>query len=111
MSNIRYDSNGEMRCYWCGFRHFTHKRTFASKATLGVGALLTGKKAKCQRCNQYNNLGKREAVARPAIGQIPRRVRSRTPQRNSPADPRTRIMARETGCQVTAQGCRQVGIE
>ena len=44
MKDVRIDENGELRCWNCGSKGFTEKRTFRSKAMVGVGALLTKKK-------------------------------------------------------------------
>ncbi len=45
------------RCWNCGSKGLTEKRTFRSKAMFGVGALVTKKKLKCQRCGEYNDTG------------------------------------------------------
>jgi hypothetical protein len=62
MQDIRIDSNGDFRCWNCGGKNFLGKRTGRAHiigfATLGVGALATKKKLKCQVCNQYNQVGK-----------------------------------------------------
>ena len=62
MQDIRIDSNGDLRCWNCGGKNFLGKRTGRAHiigfATLGVGALATKKKLKCQVCNQYNQVGK-----------------------------------------------------
>lgn len=57
MQDIRIDETGAHRCWKCGGRNFDHKRTFRSKASLGVGAVLTHKKLKCQDCGEYNDTG------------------------------------------------------
>ena len=57
MKDIRIDSDGSPRCWNCGARGFTEKRTLRSKALVGVGALLTKKKMKCQQCGEYNDTG------------------------------------------------------
>jgi hypothetical protein len=56
MRNVRVDENGDFRCWKCGGKHFTHKRTGASKL-VGFAALATKKKLKCQGCGRYNNVG------------------------------------------------------
>ncbi len=57
MKDIRIDDDGDARCWNCGSKGLTEKRTFRSKATFGVGALLTKKKLQCQRCGEYNDTG------------------------------------------------------
>jgi hypothetical protein len=52
MKNVRVDSDGELRCWNCGNRSLLAKRTFRSKMLVGVGALLTKKKLKCQTCGE-----------------------------------------------------------
>lgn len=66
MKNVRVDHNGDMRCWNCGSKGFTEKRTFRAKAMVGVGALLTKKKLKCQRCGEYNDTGGGKAYDGPA---------------------------------------------
>ncbi len=57
MKDIRIDVDGSPRCWNCGSKGLTEKRTFRSKAMFGVGALVTKKKLKCQRCGEYNDTG------------------------------------------------------
>ncbi|MEO0494052.1 MAG: SHOCT domain-containing protein [Actinomycetota bacterium] len=57
MKDIRIDTDGTPRCWNCGSKGLTSKRTFRSKAMVGVGALVTKKKLKCQRCGEYNDTG------------------------------------------------------
>jgi len=57
MEDIRVDSEGEFRCWNCGNKGLLAKRTFRSKMLVGVGALLTKKKLKCQTCGEYNDTG------------------------------------------------------
>lgn len=77
MKDIQVDQQGQQRCWNCGGRQFTHKRTFRSKAigvtagiaTVGVaalGTLATAKKLKCQRCGEYNKTGSAESYQGPA---------------------------------------------
>src|ERR687892_780817 len=66
MKNVRMDENGELRCWNCGSKGFTEKRTFRSKAMVGVGALLTKKKLKCQVCGEYNDTGNAKPYEGPA---------------------------------------------
>lgn len=57
MKDVRIDQANELRCWNCGAKGFTEKRTLRSKALIGVGALLTKKKLKCQVCGEYNDTG------------------------------------------------------
>ena len=71
MKDVRLDQDGELRCWNCGAKGFTEKRTFRSKALVGVGALLTKKKLKCQVCGEYNDAGN----AQPYVGPAARKYR------------------------------------
>lgn len=51
------DDQGELRCWNCGSKGFKSKRTFRSKLAVGVGALVTKKKLKCETCGEYNDTG------------------------------------------------------
>jgi hypothetical protein len=66
MKDIRIDTDGTPRCWNCGSNGLTEKRTFRSKALVGVGALLTKKKLKCQRCGEYNDTGNGKPYQGPA---------------------------------------------
>jgi ribosomal protein S27AE len=58
MKDVRVDEEGRnLHCWKCGGTNFEQRRTFRSKAVLGVGALLTKKKLKCQNCGEYNDTG------------------------------------------------------
>lgn len=57
MKSVRIDTTGQTRCWNCGSTSFKEKRTFRSKALVGVGALLTKKKLKCNACGEYNQTG------------------------------------------------------
>jgi type II secretory pathway pseudopilin PulG len=57
VKDIRVDSEGEFRCWNCGNKGLLEKRTFRAKMLVGVGALLTKKKLKCQTCGEYNDTG------------------------------------------------------
>lgn len=59
------DSQGEFRCWNCGNKGLLAKRTFRSKMLIGVGALLTKKKLKCQTCGEYNDTGNAKPYAGP----------------------------------------------
>lgn len=66
MKDIRFDVDGTPRCWNCGSKGLTEKRTFRAKAAVGVGALLTKKKLKCQRCGEYNDTGNGKPYDGPA---------------------------------------------
>lgn len=66
MRNVRVDTAGELRCWSCGGTTFREKRTFRSKLAVGVGALLTKKKLKCQLCGEYNDVGNAQPYRGPA---------------------------------------------
>jgi DNA-directed RNA polymerase subunit RPC12/RpoP len=66
VKDIRIDEDGELRCWNCGSKGFTEKRTFRSKALVGVGALMTKKKLKCQVCGEYNDTGNAKPYQGPA---------------------------------------------
>jgi len=73
MKDVRVDSDGEFRCWNCGNKGLLAKRTFRSKVLIGVGALLTKKKLKCQTCGEYNDTGN----AKPYDGPADRKWRKR----------------------------------
>ncbi|MGD0083550.1 MAG: SHOCT domain-containing protein [Acidimicrobiales bacterium] len=66
MKDVRIDRDGSLRCWNCGAKGFTEKRTLRSKALVGVGALLTKKKLKCQNCGEYNDTGNEKPYEGPA---------------------------------------------
>ncbi len=66
MQDIRIDTEGNHRCWKCGSKNFDEKRTFRSKALVGVGALMTHKKLKCQDCGEYNDTGHAKPFTGPA---------------------------------------------
>lgn len=66
MKDIRFDVDGTPRCWNCGSKGLTEKRTFRAKAMVGVGAMLTKKKLKCQRCGEYNDTGNGKPYEGPA---------------------------------------------
>ena len=76
-----------MRCWNCGARGITEKRTFRSKATFGVGALLTKKKLKCQRCGEYNDAGNGKPYKGPAKRKYRREYEDEMKQRGLDAAP------------------------
>ena len=61
MKNIQVDSDGEMRCWNCGGKHFQDRRTTRAHligyTTVGIGALATKKKLRCKLCGKYNDTG------------------------------------------------------
>jgi len=65
MKNVCVDTNGELRCYNCGSKGFTEKRTLRAKV-ISVGlAPLTKKKMKCQVCGEYNDPGNADPYTGP----------------------------------------------
>jgi len=66
MKNVCIDKSGDLRCYNCGSKGFTEKRTLRSKVIIGVGSLLTKKKLKCQVCGEYNDTGNADEYKGPA---------------------------------------------
>ena len=65
VKDVRVDGDGALRCWNCGTRSLLAKRTFRSKMLVGVGALLTKKKLKCQTCGEYNDTGNAQPFAGP----------------------------------------------
>lgn len=66
MKAIRIDTTGQTRCWKCGSVSFKEKRTLRSKALVGVGALITKKKLKCNACGEYNQTGGAKPYKGPA---------------------------------------------
>jgi DNA-directed RNA polymerase subunit RPC12/RpoP len=66
MKNVRIDQDANLRCWNCGGKGFTEKRTTRSKVMVGVGALVTKKKLKCQVCGEYNDTGNAQPYDGPA---------------------------------------------
>lgn len=66
MKNVRIDHEGNSRCWNCGSKGFTEKRTTRSKVLVGVGTFMTKKKLKCQRCGEYNDVGNGQPYTGPA---------------------------------------------
>lgn len=78
MKDIRIDADGNQRCWNCGNKNFTQKRTFRSKAAsvtaavtvVGLPAaaatLATKKKLQCQACGEYNDVGSAKPWDAPA---------------------------------------------
>jgi hypothetical protein len=73
MRNVRVDTTGELRCWHCGCTSFKEKRTFRSKALMGVGSLLTKQKLKCQVCGEYNDVGNAQPYKGPASKRLGRK--------------------------------------
>ena len=70
MKDVRIDEDGELRCWNCGSKGFKSKRTLRSKALVGVGALVTKKKLKCEVCGEYNDTGNAKRYDGPASRQV-----------------------------------------
>jgi hypothetical protein len=70
MRDVRIDTAGQLRCWKCGCAGFKSKRTLRSKALVGVGALVTKKKLKCEACGEYNDTGR----AKPYVGPASKRL-------------------------------------
>lgn len=70
MKDIRVDEDGELRCWNCGGKSFTEKRTARSKVVgaplLIVAPLVTKKKLKCHLCGEYNDVGNAKPYEGPA---------------------------------------------
>jgi hypothetical protein len=98
MKDVRIDANGDLRCWRCGGKSFTAKRTFRAKAALGVGALLTRKKLRCNACGDYNQTGhaKPYADATPAVSDTTPAV-AQTPAVAATATPKETKEARHAG--------------
>lgn len=75
MKDIRVDNDGEFRCWNCGNKGLLAKRTgrahIIGYLTVGIGALATKKKLKCQTCGEYNDTG----TAKPYTGPASRKWR------------------------------------
>lgn len=87
MKNVKVDQEGNLRCWKCGGKQFLAKRTGRAHVigylTVGVGALATKKKLKCQQCGEYNQVGNAEPYAERAVPKpepsIPRSFRGTAP--------------------------------
>jgi hypothetical protein len=77
VQDIRIDDEGNQRCWNCGGKNFTEKRTLRSKVAVGTATVLTGgvalvglaavhKKLKCQNCGEYNQTGDAKPYEGPA---------------------------------------------
>lgn len=76
-----------MRCWACGSKGLTSKRTFRSKVAVGVGALLTKKKLKCQRCGEYNDAGNGKPYKGPAKRKYRNEYEQEMHARDLPVEP------------------------
>lgn len=65
MKDVRVDETGDLRCWHCGSKGLLAKRTTRSKVLVGVGALMTKKKLKCQVCGEYNDTGNAKPFVAP----------------------------------------------
>lgn len=66
-------------CWNCSAAdRFTEKRTLRSKAALGVAALLTHKKLKCQVCGKYNQTGNAAKPVSPVKPSLVERMEAQT---------------------------------
>lgn len=63
MRNVRVNERGDLCCWKCGSTGLISKRTTRSKVAVGVGALATKKKLKCQACGEYNDVGNAKPTA------------------------------------------------
>lgn len=64
------DTAGVLRCWKCGSAAFKSKRTLRSKMAVGVGALVTKKKLKCEACGEYNDTGNAKPYKGPASSRL-----------------------------------------
>jgi hypothetical protein len=92
VKDIRVDEDGNLRCWKCGGKNFTQKRTFRAKATAvsagaltlgigaGVAALGTKKKLQCQACHEYNDVGSAKPWDGPANQKLAEKRGTAAPQ-------------------------------
>jgi len=57
MRDVQIDKEQNLRCWKCGGKSFSERRTTRSKVLVGVGSLVTNKKLKCRTCGEYNLMG------------------------------------------------------
>jgi hypothetical protein len=74
MKDVRVDTAGELRCWNCGSASFREKRTMRSKVIVGVGALVTKKKLKCNVCGEYNDVGSAKPYKGPASKRLGKKL-------------------------------------
>lgn len=78
MKDARVDAAGQLRCWNCGVaNNFKQKRTFRSKVLVGVGALITKKKLKCNACGEYNQTGGAKPYTGPANKRLGKKFKTR----------------------------------
>ena len=69
MHNIRVDTEGNLRCAKCGGKNFHGRRTARAHVigfvSVGIGALATNKKLRCQTCGAYNKQGNAQPWVEP----------------------------------------------
>lgn len=98
VKDIRVDADGEFRCWNCGNKGLLAKRTFRSKMLVGVGALLTKKKLKCQTCGEFNDTGN----AKPFTGPEDRKWR-KTYEQQQAAKSASVLAAEQRAAELAAQ--------
>ncbi|GAB40968.1 hypothetical protein [Gordonia sputi] len=98
MKDIQVDADGNFRCWSCGGRNFSEKRTRRAKiigltagvATVGVAGaaapLVAKKRLYCQGCGEYSKMGNAQPYAAPAS-----RVKPAAPVDQSIADRAERL--------------------
>ncbi|GJM38280.1 MAG: hypothetical protein DHS20C19_16470 [Acidimicrobiales bacterium] len=64
MKDVEIDKDGSLRCWSCGGKNLDSQRTRRSFVGLGVSALATQKKLKCQQCGKYNQVGNAQPYTR-----------------------------------------------
>jgi hypothetical protein len=70
VKDVRIDTAAQLRCWNCGCTGFKSKRTMRSKALVGVGALITKKKLKCEACGEYNDTGRAKPYKGPSSARL-----------------------------------------
>ena len=74
MEDIRVDDDGNLRCASCGGKNFHGRRTARAHVigyvTVGVGALATQKKLRCQACGAYNKQGNAKPWREPGEAKV-----------------------------------------
>ena len=74
MEDIRVDEDGNLRCAGCGGKNFHGRRTARAHVmgytTVGIGALVTQKKLRCQECGAYNKQGNAKPWREPGEAKV-----------------------------------------
>ena len=74
MEDIRVDEDGNLRCAGCGGKNFHGRRTARAHVigytTVGIGALATQKKLRCQECGAYNKQGNAKPWREPGEAKV-----------------------------------------